>query len=453
MQQQPEAVGEASRAVEGVSLQEAREISRDAFIYAYPMLYNYKTLYTNTQDTLASGYTGGFQRFRHYARVFTPQDTDIVTPNNDTPYSMAWLDLRREPLVLRLPEVAKDRYNVFQFYDLFLQNFAYLGVRTTGFKSGRYLIAGPGWDGVVPSDMDGVVRAETELVGILGRTSLSGVEDLPHLRELQKQYVLTPLSEFAGRPPPPPVPQGVFPPWEEARALSSRFIGYVNFLFQFIPPVAAERALMERFARIGMGAGRVFAPEELPREWVEALEAGAEDGLQAIEEAEARTTSSLGLFGTRASMGPDYVLKRAVGARMGIYGNSAEEAVYGGTHQDAQGQPLTGEKSYVLRFNKGGLPPVKFFWSLTLYRLPERELVENPLDRYALGDRTPGLKYGADGSLSLFIQREEPTAPEQRANWLPAPEGPFTLIYRFYGPDERVQKGQWTLPPVRALDA
>ncbi|RKH88348.1 DUF1254 domain-containing protein, partial [Corallococcus praedator] len=272
MQQGSEAVGEASREEEGASLQEAREIARDAFVYAYPMLYNYKTLYLSTQDPLSSGYTGGFQRFRHFARVLTPKDTDVVTPNNDTPYSMAWLDLRREPLVLRLPEVEKDRYNVFQFCDLFTQNFAYLGVRTTGFKSGRYLIAGPGWDGAVPSDMDGVVRAPTQLVCIVGRTSLSGMGDLPLLRELQKQYLLTPLSEFAGRAPPPPVPHGVFPPWEEARALSARFIGYVNFLFQFIPPVASERALMERFARIGMGAGRVFAPEELPREWVEALE-------------------------------------------------------------------------------------------------------------------------------------------------------------------------------------
>ena len=177
---------------------EARAIAKEAFIYAYAPVQGYQTLYNQTQNVEFPGYVGGFGRFRHYARVATPADKDIVSPNNDTPYSWAWLDLRREPYVFKAPAVPQDRYNVFQWFDLYTHNFAYVGVRATSFEAGNYLFAGPSWQGEVPPGITKVFHSETDIIGTLTRTSLDGEADVPNVRALQQHYVLMPLSEFAG---------------------------------------------------------------------------------------------------------------------------------------------------------------------------------------------------------------------------------------------------------------
>ncbi|WP_433784685.1 DUF1254 domain-containing protein [Actinomycetospora sp. CA-101289] len=422
----------------------------DAFVYAYPMLFNYKTLHEQALDPAFPGYVGGFGRFRHYSRVYTPADTDIVTANNDTPYSWAWLDLRAEPWVLTMPPVPGERYVTFQWFDLFTYNFAYVGVLSTGRAGGRYLFAGPGWDGAVPDGIDGVFRSETELIGCLGRTSLDGPEDLPNVQALQQQYTLTPLHEIAGIPSPPPAPPVDWPAWDEQAAVTRDFIAYLNFLLQFCRPDPSEADLLARFARAGIAAGRSFDPGALTADQLAAVDAGVAQGRQTLADSMHATHSSIGLFGSRDTLGNDY-LRRATAAAMGIYGNNVEEAVYVGWIADDDGKPLTGDHSYEVRFPAGALPPVKLFWSITMYELPSRLLVDNPIDRYSIGDRTSGLVHDADGSLTLTVQHARPDDPDRAANWLPAPPGPFTAIFRLYGPEPSVVDGTWTQPPMRRI--
>jgi hypothetical protein len=431
-----------------VSADEAETIAREAIVFAYPMLFNYKTIWEQTQDHLSSSFIGGFNRYRHYTRSYTAADTDIVTPNNDSPYSWAWFDLRREPVVLRVPEVAEDRYYVVQMFDLFTYNFAYVGVRSTGFDAGDYLIAPTTWDGQAPDGVDDVLRTETQIAGTLTRTALFGADDMPTVRAIQHGYAIQPLSEYAGLRPPPPVASLAFPAWDQPRALSADFIAYLNFMLGLVDPNPSETPLYQRLAGIGIGAGRPWQPENVPAEVLTAIGAGVEHGLKDIEERVSHTTSSIGLFGSRQQLADDY-LTRAVAANMGIYGQVAEEAVYGGSRLDANGDQLMGDQHYELRFDRTTLPDAKFFWSITLYELPSRLLAANPIDRYSIGDRTPRIAYADDGSLTITLQAATPDDPAQHANWLPTPaDGPFTIIYRLYGPGKEAQTGNWSLPPV-----
>lgn len=429
---------------------ETRAIAKEAFIYAYPMLFNYKTLYQQTVDKQSNSYVGGFGRFRHYSQPYGPQNKDIVTPNNDTPYSWVWLDLRREPWVLSVPAIPDKRYYVFQWIDLFTYNFAYVGSRTTGEKAGHYLFAGPHWSGKTPQGIDRVFRTETDFIVALGRTALDGPSDVKNVKRIQQQYEVAPLSAFEHKAPPPPIPAVSFPKWDEARATSIDFIAYLNFLLQFTQPAnASEVALMQRFAKIGIGAGRPFDAAKLDAPTRDAIAAGVQDGKAALATSIRATTSSYDLFGTREEMKNDY-MKRAVAAAMGIYGNTKEEAVYVGYHEDSDHKPLVGTQPYVLHFDKKDLPPARFFWSMTMYELPGRSLVANPINRYSIGDRTRGLKYGADGSLDLYVQHVSP-GKDKASNWLPAPAGAYTVIMRIYGPEAPVFDGTWQIvKPVKA---
>jgi hypothetical protein len=439
---------EVGRTTAVVSADEAAQIAREAMVFAYPMLLNYKTIWEQTQDHLGAAFIGGFNRDRHYTHSYTSADTDIVTPNNDSPYSWAWFDLRREPVVLRVPKVSTDRYYVVQMFDLFTFNFAYVGVRATGYEAGDYVIARRDWDAETPDGITDVLRCETRLAGTLTRTALFGSDDMPNVRVIQHGYAVQPLSEYAGLRPPPPVPDPIFPEWNERRALSSGFVGYLNFVLGFVKPHPSEGELYARLAAIGIGAGRPWHPEDVPPDVLAAIDDGVKQGLADIDEQVSHTTSSIGIFGSREQLGDDY-LTRAVAAQMGIYGQVAEEAVYGGSRLDAEGDQLVGDRAYTLRFDKGALPEAKFFWSLTLYRLPSRLLAANAIDRYSIGDRTPGITYAEDGSLEIALQPTEPTDPVRRANWLPTPAGePFTVIYRLYGPGEEAQTGAWSLPAI-----
>ena len=436
---------------ETVSMDETKKIATEAYLYAYPMLYNYKTLFQQAADPSFPGYVGGFNRFRHYSRGFTPADKDIVTPSNDTPYSWAWLDLRTEPMVVSVP-ASPDRYYVQQWFDLYTHNFAYLGSRATGTAAGHYLFAGPNWTGETPTGITKVLRAETEIIGTLTRTSWSGPADRDGLVAMQRQYRIRPLSEFTGGKPPPPAPTFLFPAWDEARANSIGFIDYLNFLLRFTPVVESEKAMMQRFARIGIGPGKAFDPATVEPATRAAIEAGIKDGASKLQAELARTTSSVDLFGTREFLGQDYVMRRAVGAAIGIYGNSKEEAYYTAYSLDANKQPLDGSKRYVLKFSRDQVPPVKFFWSMTMYNLPDRLLVDNQIERYAIGSRTKGLKTNADGSVDIYLQSASPGG-DKDSNWLPTPkEGPFFMVLRMYGPEGKLAAGEWQAPQPTAAD-
>jgi hypothetical protein len=435
----------ASARAGDLSPAEAQKIASEAYLYAYPMLYNYKTLFQQVMDPSFPGYIGGFNRFRHYHRGFTPADTDIVSPSNDTPYSWAWLDLRAEPMVVSVP-AAPDRYYVLQWFDLYTHNFAYIGSRATGTEAGDYLLAGPNWHGPTPSGIKKVLRSETEIVGTLTRTAWTGPDDREGLVAMQRQYRIRPLSEYLGEKPPEPAPTYLFPAWDEARAKSIGFIGYLNFILRFAPTVPSEEEMMKRFARIGIGAGRPFDVAELDPAVRKAIKAGVKDAQKSLQAAIDKTTSSVNLFGTREFLGQDYIMRRAVGAAMGIYGNSKQEAQYAAFAVDSDDKPLDGGKAYVLHFAKDQIPPVKYFWSMTMYDLPQRLLVENPIDRYAIGSRTKGLKTNSDGSIDIYLQSQSPGEGKE-SNWLPTPSsGNFFMVLRMYGPEGALADGTWKPP-------
>jgi hypothetical protein len=419
---------------------EARSIAKEAYIYATALLENYNTLYKQLGNPEAPEYVGGLNHFRHYSKLFTPANHDVVTPNNDTPYSWAWLDLRAEPIVLSVPKVDKRRYYVLQFIDLFTFNFAYVGVRATGFEAGNYLIVGPQWQGETPAGIAQVLRSETEIAVILGRTSLASASDEAAVRALQSKYQLHPLSTFSKKPAPTPAAKIDWPPYDKAKARSHDFIGYLNFLLQFAePPHPSERSLFQRFEKIGVAPGKPFDATTLPAPVLSGIDQGIADAEEQLKATIAKTSSANGLFGTREFLAGDYE-KRAVGALMGLYGNSREEAWYGGVVGD-------GKEQVELRFAKEQLPPAKFFWSTTLYELPDRFLFDNALKRYSLGDRTPGLKFEKDGSLVLYVGHESPDKAKE-SNWLPAPAGPYSLVTRVYGPSQAAIDGTWKLPPL-----
>ena len=417
-----------------------RTITQEAYIYAIPMMENYATLYKQAVDARAPEYVGGFGRFRHYAQAFTPDNRDVVTPNNDTPYSWAWLDLRTEPWVASVPAVAGGRYYVQQWIDLFTYNFAYIGSRATGNEAGSYLFVGPHWQGETPPGVRKVFRSETDIILTLTRTALNGPADVPAVQAVQAGMKLQPLSAFLGQPAPPSAPAIDFPVYDPAKARSHAFIGYLNFLLQFTrPPDASERELMERFASIGIAPGLPFDASKLPPETLAAIDAGIDDAKAEMAAQSKLTLSSNGLFGTRAELGNDYV-KRAIAAEKGLYGNSLVEAWYGGCVGD-------GGKLSSVHFAADQLPPARFFWSLTLYTLPDRLLYANDLKRYSIGDRTPGLKPDADGGLTLYLGHASPGA-DKASNWLPTPEGRYSAIARIYGPSEAAMTGAWKLPPL-----
>lgn len=426
---------------------EARAIAKEAWLYSYAPLQGYATLYSQAVDKSFPGYVGGFNQFRHYARMSTPADTDIVTPNNDTPYSWAWLDLRAEPMVLSLPAVPTPRYYVNQWFDMYTHNFAYTGVRATGREAGNYLFVGPRWKGKIPKGFTKTFYPETEFIGTLTRTSLAGVNDLAAMQALQSQYKLIPLSKFTGKSAPKAAAPIDWPVWNADKGAGIGFIGYMNALLPMMPTVPAEQAAMQRFARIGMGPNRSFDPDKLDPAIRTAIEQGIADGQKELQDFAIKQKDSRLFFGTRAELGSDYIINRSTGAMLGIYGNSKEEAVYASQQTEPNGALLDGRKRWLLRFEPGQLPPVDLFWSITMYNLPQRLLVDNPINRYSIGDRTEGLKYGADGSLEIYMQSENP-GPDKVSNWLPAPAGPFYFVGRFYGPRATAIDGRWSLPAL-----
>lgn len=420
------------------SPEEARSIAKEAYVYAFAPIASYGTWSKQATMPDAPEYVGGFNTFRHYSQAFTPDNKDIVTPNNDTPYSWAWLDLRAEPIVLSVPEVPKSRYYVMQLIDLFTYNFGYVGVRSTGFKAGNYLIAGPGWSGQKPKGITEVFNAETEIVGILGRTSLDGPSDVKNVAAIQAKYKLQPLSKFSKTAPPPAASPVSFPPYDPAKATSHDFIGYVNFLLQFAQPtVPSEKDLMTRFAKIGLGPGIPWDASKADPSLLTAIDQGVDDAKAEMADVAKTTLSSNGLFGSRDLLKDDY-MTRAMGAEKGLFGNSIEEAWYGGFVGD-------GSQTSVLHFPAGQLPPAKFFWSLTLYTLPDRLLYANPLNRYSIGDRTKGLVYGKDKSLTIYLGHTSPGKGKE-SNWLPTPDVKYSLVARVYGPEKAAMDGSWKLP-------
>ena len=437
-----------------VTAAEAAATAKEAYIYGFPMVDNYRVLYAYFVDRASPIFKAPWNNLVNTPRVYTPEDTTVQTPNSDTPYSMIGLDLRAEPMVLTVPQINKERYFSIQLIDLYTHNFGYIGSRTTGNDGGSFLIAGPAWTGEAPEGATEVFRAETELLFAIYRTQLFNPADLDNVKQIQAGYKAQPLSEFLGQPLAPPARPVAFPepltPEEEKASLE--VFNLLSFLLQFCPTDPSEVDLMGRFAEIGVGAGRGIAVDELAPDIREALGQGIADAWTDFADLKKRVdkgeVTSGQMFGTREFLQNNY-LYRMAGAVLGIYGNSSAEAMYPFYSADADGQLLDGIYRYTLRFAPGQLPPVHAFWSLTMYELPSSLLVANPLNRYLINSpMLPQLEEDPDGGLTLVIQNDSP-GRENEANWLPAPKGPFMMAMRLYWPKDEALTGQWTAPPLQ----
>ncbi|MEX5591246.1 DUF1254 domain-containing protein [Pseudomonas orientalis] len=435
---------------------EARAIAKQAYLYGYPVVEMYKTLYTQAVDKGGANFKAPFNRIGNSAQVFTPKDTAFTTPNADTPYSFVWMDLRQEPQVLTLPKVEDNRYYSVQLLDLYTQNIAYLGTRSTGNNGGHYMIAGPDWKGQQPVDIDRVVYSESNIAYALYRTQLFDEKDLGKVRQIQNGYKVQPLSSYVKQAAPAKVPKIEWPKPMANMSDSPQLFRYLNFMLAFAAPQDSEKDLLARFATIGIAPGAPFKLNQLSAEQRKALEDGIADGKAEFatfkkDKIDTHQVTSGELYGSRDRLNNNY-LYRYAGANLGMFGNSADEAAYFTWFDDSEGKPANGaRRSYTVHFAKDQLPPADAFWSLTMYDAKTKLLVPNHKKRYLINSRMlPGLKLDADGGLTLALQHHEPPKAEQ-SNWLPAPTGPFFAVLRIYLPKPEVTSGQWQLPPLTPL--
>ncbi|MFF2486952.1 DUF1254 domain-containing protein [Microbacterium sp. NPDC058062] len=434
-------------------------LAAEAYLYGFPLVFDLEQVIRYTSTGVGSNPQAPFNAFSHARTLATAADT-FVSINNDTVYSMASLDLGVGPVRLSVP--ASDRYYVLQFVDAWTDNFAYVGTRGTGNDAGEFLIVPPGWDG----DAGGltVIHAPTRVASIVGRWSCSGADDLPAVHALQDAMTLTPLDPDAvatGIPSAEPQGDDVLDFWEKYRVWSQAF-----------PPAPRDEVLQASFAALGLTGDESVG--ELSHEQQAALRAGFQGGAGVIAKAMAGAATgakpgdwsvtlhvfdyNLDFFEVGTIDDPAWkiadpkvrIVERAVAAKAGLWGNHGYEAAYVMTFLDSDGRPLTGEHEYELQLSPP--PPVDAFWSVTMYALPEFYLVANEIDRYSVGDRTPGIITDADGGLTIRISRTRPSDPDAAANWLPAPEGAFRPILRMYMPGDAVLNGTYAPPPITRLD-
>ena len=435
-----------------VTPEQARAIAKEAYIYGFPIVDNYRVMYSYFVNKDNPEYKGGWNEVHNTARLYTPEDKAIQTPNSDTPYSALGADLRTEPLVLTVPPIEQSRYYSLQFVDLYTYNMAYVGSRTTGNGGGKYLLAGPNWKGEKPEGVNEVIRSDTDLALVLYRTQLLGPSDIDQVKKIQDGYQATPLSVYLNQPAPPPAPPIDFVPplTPEQERTSPQFFEILNFALRFAPASPEEREMRTRFATIGIGPEGDFEADKLAPEMRTAIEGGMADAWQEFdtfkkEKVDTGEVGSAQFFGTAQDLKGNY-LYRMAGAVLGIYGNTAAEALYPGLSHDSTGAALTGANNYTVKFASGQLPPVNAFWSLTMYELPQSLLVENPIQRYLINSpMLPSLVPDPDGGYTIYVQNASPGI-DKESNWLPAPKGPFQMVLRLYWPKPDALNGTWKAP-------
>jgi hypothetical protein len=440
-----------------VSPEEARAIAKEAYIYGFPIVDNYRVMYSYFVNKDDSEYKGGWNEIHSTARVFTPADKTIQTPNSDTPYSALGADLRTEPLVLTVPPVEQNRYYSLQFIDLYTYNMAYVGSRTTGNGGGKYLLAGPNWRGVKPAGIDEVITSDTDLAMVLYRTQLFGPSDLEQVKRIQAGYRAEPLSVFLNQTAPNPAPAIDFLPplTRDQEKTSPQFFEILSFALRFAPTLPDEQKLRDRFASIGIGPDGTYDADKLSPEMRVAIEGGMADAWAELDtlkkdKVDTGQIGSAQFFGTAADLNGNY-LYRMAGAAWGIYGNTAAEALYPGLANDSAGAPLTGANNYIVKFPSGQLPPVNAFWSLTMYEMPQSLLVENPIQRYLINSpMLSSLVPDPDGGYTIYVQNASPGV-DKESNWLPAPKGPFQMVLRLYWPKPDALNGSWIAPQAEKV--
>jgi len=419
----------------------SEHLASDAFVWGYPLVVSRRTMQRFAQAL-------GTDQLLNATVKAVPGVRLIVAPNADTLYSVAVIDLRSEPMVLTVPDVT-DRYWTYQFLDPWTDSFRYIGTRATGGTGGSFVITPPGWSGTVPQGTE-QIESPTPTLFLLGRYLVKSDADIANVNAITR--TLVPLSTLAGSaaPPAPPAlgdPEGTPP---EAGSNGAAFFDELGDALALSPPAtAADKAALVRFATLGIGPG--LHPSATADSAARAiLEEGVTSGLARVTDAANGVATPVNGWMAPLDVGVyDDPLVRAAIAKFLWAANVPEEAVYPISRADVAGDPYTGAKRYVMHFDPDALPPVEptsGFWSLTLYGT-DMYLVDNPIHRYALGDRTPGLTRNADGSLDLYVQTDAPQGHE--GNWLPAPAGQFYLMLRLYLPQQPVLDGSYVYPQVK----
>jgi hypothetical protein len=441
-----------------INRQEAYEIGIEAYIYLYPLVLMDATRRqaVNVEAGKVIG-RGPMNTFTN-VRTFPPADfRDVVRPNFDTLYSIAWLDLTKEPLIVSVPDT-QGRYYLLPMLDMWTDVFASPGKRTTGTGSNRFAVVPPNWQGQLPEGVQRI-NAPTPYVWIIGRTQTDGHKDYEAVHKVQDGYTITPLSQLGKAPQ--PVPATVdpkvdmkTPPMTQVDTMAAgKYFAYAAELMKLHPPHITDQPIIARMRRMGIEPGRSFDIAKADDVVKGALERAVPDALKSMR-AKIPTlarvvngwqmnTDTMGVYG-------NFYLKRAIVALVGLGANLPEDAVYPLSLGDAEGKPLTGANKYVLHFAKTEIPPVSAFWSVTLYD-NDGFPTDNDLKRNAIGDRDE-LRYNADGSLDIYFQHDSP-GKEMESNWLPAPTGDFNLTMRLYAPKPEVIDGRWVPPSIKRSSA
>jgi hypothetical protein len=410
-----------------------------------------RSLFTAVPDATSSPGRAPINQLARLDTLATPASRLIPRPNADTLYSLAWLDLAHGPMILHVPNTA-GRYYLIPLYDAYTNEFASIGSRTTGDGEGNFAIVGPLWRGALPADLAGIIHAPTNTVWLIGRTLVRGVGNLAAARAVTDQYQLVPLPAFsqfrATGSYTPPISVPVSPPNPDFVALPiTSAVGFaMPEFFDLLldtslrnPPPLAQLRQAAQFVRDGF----VHQSELTP-----AVAAQAESAF--LDELQATRTQQNGWSIDLATgdYGTDY-LKRAAIARFGLGANIAADAVYPSATSDAAGNALIGTTSYTIHFAAGQTPPVRGFWSLTVYD-QSGFLVANPINRYSVGSET-GLAANPDGSIDILLQNSAPAALQ--SNWLPTPADAFNLTLRLYWPEQPILDGTYVIPPVEPAAA
>jgi len=452
---------DVAQGVAAPSIEQTKAIAEEGFIYGLPLVMNYAVMNEFAVDTKSSQFKAPFNQIYNEHRVATPEDTAVITPNSDTPYSITWLDLRAEPMVISVPAVDRKRYYSVQFIDGNTYNYGYIGSRATGNKPGDYLAVGPDWKGETPAGISKVFSSTTPFALTLFRTQLFNPADMANVEKVQAGYKVQPLSAFLKQAAPPAAPKIDFVPATTA-GIKENFYAYLDAALRFVPPSLEDKDVRARLASIGIGPGKTFEFKDLSLEHKAAVLLGMKEGDDKVDKFLSGGMKNINgwsvgaFFGDRDFYKGDWLM-RAAAAKGGLYGNDAAEAMYPFTRTNATGETLDSSKhNYTITFPAGQLPPVNAFWSVTMYDGKTQFLIRNPINRYLINSpMLTGMKKNADGSLTLHIQKDSPGKAKE-ANWLPAPDGPIYLVMRLYWPKDTppsilpAGEGTWKPPGIVA---
>jgi hypothetical protein len=436
-------------------------LAHDAYMYAYPLVTMDLTMRqaTNTADATSQARRAPRNQFAHYRQYPSADAKEVVRFNFDTLYSFAWIDTQQEPVILTIPD-SHGRYYLAPLLDMWTDVFAVPGTRTTAGKPGNYALTGPGWQGQLPAGVE-QIKAPTSMVWLMTRTKTNGPADYANVHQFQDGLKLTPLSAWGtdyqapSALPLDPSIDDQTPPQQQVNAMDGlQLLTRFSQLLKDYPPHYNDYPILHRLQAIGLAPGQTFDPKQFSAKQLQVLRDTAKSSqqelLQAIQHAEmGKVANGWNWADNLGSYGTDY-RRRALVALAGLGANLAEDAIYPNGFADADGKPYSGQNNYVLRFEANQLPPADAFWSLTMYD-PMGFQVSNPLNRFAIGSYDQ-LKYGADGSLELYLQQRSPGA-DKASNWLPSPPEGFQLMLRLYSPKPSMLKGQWQPPAVHKTPA